>query len=56
LAEIVSMLIAMRKTTARRVCEDHKPYHTKRGNLFDHGDLDVYQLALQLIAWLDPML
>ncbi len=56
LAEIVSMLITMRKITANRVCEDHAPYRTKRGNLFDHEDLDVYQVALQFIAWLDPVL
>ncbi len=29
---------------------------TKRGNLFDHEDLDVYQVALTLISWLDPIL
>jgi four helix bundle protein len=56
LAEIVSILITMRKTTANRVCEDHAQYRTKRGNLFDHEDLDVYQVALQIIAWLDPLL
>ena len=56
LAEIVSILITMRKVAANRVCEDHAQYRTKRGNLFDHEDLDVYQVALQLIAWLDPML
>ena len=56
LAEIVSMLIAMRKTTADRVCDGHAQYRTKRGNLFDHEDLEVYQTALRLIAWLDPLL
>ena len=56
LAEIVSMLITMRKTTVDRICETHARYRTKRGNLFDHEDLDVYQVALQLIAWLEPML
>jgi len=56
LAEIVSILITMRRTAANRVCEDHTPYRTKRGHLFDHEDLDVYQVALKLIAWLDPML
>ena len=56
LAEIVSMLIAMRKTTADRVREGLVQYCTKRGNLFDHEDLEVYQTALRLIAWLDPML
>ena len=56
LAEIVSILITMRKTTANRVREDQVRYRTKKGNLFDHEDLDVYQVALKLVAWLDPML
>lgn len=56
LAEVVSMLITMRKTAANRVCEDHAVYRTKKGRLFDHEDLDVYQVALQLVAWLEPML
>jgi hypothetical protein len=33
-----------------------RAYRTKKGKLFDHEDLDVYQLARQLVAWLDPML
>ena len=56
LAEIVSILITMRKTATSRVREDHARYRTKKGNLFGHEDLDVYQMALRLIAWLDPML
>ena len=56
LAEIVSMLIAMRRTAADRVCEDHASYRTKNGNLFDHEDLDVYQVTIKLIALLDPLL
>ena len=56
LAEIVSILITMRKIAADRVREDQARYRTKRGNLFDHEDLDVYQVSLKLIAWLDPML
>jgi len=56
LAEVVSMLITMRKTTANRIREDHAQYRTKRGNLFDHEDLDVYQAALQLVGWLERML
>ena len=35
---------------------DHARYRTKRGNLFDHEDLDAYRVALKLIAWLDPLL
>lgn len=56
LAEIVSMLIAMRRTAADRVCEDRASYRTKNGNLFDHEDLDVYRVTLKLIAWIDPLL
>jgi four helix bundle protein len=55
LAEIVSILIAMRKTTAKRVREDHATYRTKKGHLFSHEDLDVYQTALQLVTWLERM-
>lgn len=56
LAEIVSILITMRKIATNRAREDRAQYRTKRGNLFDHEDLDVYQVALKLIAWLDPRL
>ena len=56
LAEVVSMLIAMRKTAANRVREDHAVYRTKQSRLFDHEDLDVYQVTLQLVAWLESML
>jgi len=53
LAEIVSILIAMRETTANRISEDHAMYRTKKGRLFSHEDLDVYQTALELTAWLE---
>jgi four helix bundle protein len=56
LAEVVSMLITMRKIAERRVREDHAVYRTHKGRLFDHEDLDVYQVALQLVAWLESML
>lgn len=56
LAEVVSILIAMRKTATSRICEEHAVYRTKKGRLFDHEDLDVYQVALQLVAWLESML
>ncbi len=56
LAEIVSMLIAMRRTAADRVCEAHAPYRTKNGNLFNHEDLDIYRVTLKLIALIDPLL
>jgi four helix bundle protein len=55
LAEIVSILISMRKTTADRVCEGHATYRTKKGRLFSHEDLDVYQASLQLSAWMESM-
>ncbi len=56
LAEIVSILIAMRKTTATKVCEDHAMYRTKNGKLFSHEDLDVYQAALRLTGWVESMI
>ena len=31
-------------------------YRTKKGRLFDHEDLDVYQISLELVAWLESML
>jgi len=55
LAEIVSMLIAMRKTTANGVCEDQAPYRTEKGRLFSHEDLDVYQTALRLTGWVESL-
>ena len=55
LAEIVSILIAMWKTTGNRVREDHAAYRTKKGNLFSHEDLDAYQAAIQLVAWQESM-
>ena len=55
LAEIVSMLIAMRKTTANRVCEDRALYRTEKGRLFSHEDLDVYQTALRLTGWVERL-
>ncbi len=55
LAEIVGMLITMRKIAANRIQEEHAQYRTKKGHLFDHEDLDVYQAALKLVAWVDPV-
>ena len=55
LAEIVSILITMRKTTANRVCEDHVEYRTAKGRLFSHEDLDVYQTALRLTGWVEGL-
>jgi four helix bundle protein len=56
LAKVVSMLISMRKTATNRIREEHAVYRTKKGRLFDHEDLDLYQVALQLVAWLESML
>ncbi len=55
LAEVVSMLIRMREATADRVHEDHLEYQTKKGALFGHEGLDVYQAELQLISWLETI-
>ena len=55
LAEIVSMLIAMRRTTADRVREEHTAYQTKKGAMFSHEDLDAYQAALEMVAWTESM-
>ncbi|MBT7067395.1 MAG: four helix bundle protein, partial [Verrucomicrobia bacterium] len=55
LVEVVSMLISMQKTATNRVREGRALYRTKKGRLFDHEDLDVYQVALELVAWLESM-
>jgi hypothetical protein len=49
------MLIAMRKTTANRVCEDRAAYRTEKGSLFSHEDLEVYQTALRLTRWVESL-
>jgi four helix bundle protein len=56
LAEVVRMLSSMRTIAASRIREDPAEYRTKKGNLFGHEDLDVYQAAIQTVAWLEPML
>lgn len=56
LAEIVSILIALRKTAANRVCEDQPLYRTEKGRLFSHEDLDVYQAALRLTGWVESLI
>lgn len=55
LSEIVSMIIAMRKTASNRVREESVVYRTKKGCLFSHEDLDAYQTAIQLVAWLEDV-
>lgn len=56
LAEIVSMLIAMRRIVTDHVCEPGARYRIKNGGLFDHENLDVYRTALDFIRWLEPPL
>lgn len=56
LVEIISILIAMRKTTADRVSENYKGYRTKQGNFFNHEDLIVYQTSIQLVTLLESMI
>jgi len=53
LSEIVSILIAQRRTAASRVCDDRALYRTKEGRFFSHEDLDVYQAALHLTGWVE---
>lgn len=53
LVEIVSILIAMWRTTANSACEDHALYSTAKGSMFSHEDLDVYQTALRLTGWVE---
>jgi len=53
LSEIVSMLIAMRKTTTNSIREENTKYKTAGNRLFGHEYLDVYQTALQLVSWFE---
>ena len=45
----------MRETTADTVREDPALYRTKKGKLFGHEDLDVYQAELQLVSWVESV-
>ncbi len=57
LAEIVSMLITMKKIAFNRVEEDRDRYQSaEEKTLFSHEDLEVYQTALQVVGWLESML
>ncbi len=56
LAEIVNILITMQKTATNRVREDDAAYGTEKDRLFSHENLAVYQISLQLSAWLESML
>lgn len=52
--EIVSMLIAMRKTASNRVREAYPvDYATAGDRFFSHEDLEVYQTALQFVGWIE---
>jgi len=55
LSGIVSMLIGYRASTGRQVREEHAHYGTgsvdKEAITFDHEKLDVYQRALEFVAW-----
>jgi len=59
LSGIVSMLIGYRASTGRQVREDHARYDTdsvdKRVITFDHEKLDVYQRALEFVAWCEML-
>ena len=55
LAEIVSILITMKGTTASRVCEEHAVYRTEAERLFSHENLIVYQTALRLTGWVESL-
>jgi len=57
LQHIVRMTIGLRKASIGRVKEDSDTYETpRRGSnviYFDHEKLDVYQVALDLVRWVD---
>lgn len=54
LSSICGMLIAMEKAVTDRVCEaDDSQYVTKRDAFFSHERLDVYQVALEFVHWVD---
>ena len=54
LHHIASMLIAMQKSASDRVREDStQSYATNRDVTFSHERLDVYQVALGFVAWVD---
>jgi four helix bundle protein len=56
LSEIVAMLIAMRKTAADRLKEEPGTYESAtEGPLFAHERLDVYRVALELVAWIEEL-
>jgi four helix bundle protein len=56
LAEIVRIVIAMHHTAASRVREFPAIYRTRKGNLFNHEDLEAYQVSIQFVGWLDTMI
>ena len=56
LREIVSMLIAMKRSTSNRVREGNPAeYSTKGDKFFSHEDLEVYQTALLFTGWVEDV-
>ena len=56
LREIVSMLIAMKTTAAKRVREARSAYDTGLADtFFSHENLEVYQTAVRLTGWVGDM-
>lgn len=58
LQQIVNMTIALRESKSAYIREDREEYVSERddGIYFAHERLDVYQVALDLITWLDGFL
>ncbi|MDP6778419.1 MAG: four helix bundle protein [Candidatus Latescibacteria bacterium] len=58
LRQIVRMTIALRKSQSSYVREMEEPYSDGRSDdvYFAHENLDVYQVALSLVVWLDRFL
>ncbi len=56
LRQVCGMLIAMQKSASARVVEDNiAPYATKGEAFFSHERLDIYQVALGFVAWIDEL-
>jgi len=56
LRPVCGMLIAMQKSASDRVCEeDADPYTTKHEVYFSHERLDVYQLSLGFVSWVEEL-
>jgi len=54
--QVCGMLIAMQKSASDRVREDGaERYETKQDTFFSHERLDVYQVALGFVTWVDQI-